>query len=94
MAIHIELKVMPQSGKQGFLYDKNGTLKCFLKSPPEGGKANSELIKFISNALGVPQENIMIVQGATARKKRISIRTAMSQTTVLEKLGLEIQQKI
>jgi uncharacterized protein (TIGR00251 family) len=91
MAIHLEIKVTPQSGKQQFLRDKSGIIKCFLKSPPEDGKANNELVKLLSKTLSVPQEQIIILQGVTARKKVIKIETPLNIQAILHKLGLEVQ---
>lgn len=91
MAVHIEIKVTPQSGKQQFVHDKSGIIKCFLKSAPEGGKANNELIKLLSKILSVPQEHVMIMQGITARKKIIKIETPLNTQAILHKLGLEVQ---
>lgn len=91
MAVRLEIKVTPQSGKQQFVADKSGIIKCFLKSAPEGGKANIELIKLLSKMISVPQEQIMILQGATARKKLIKIETSLSNQAILHLLGLEVQ---
>ena len=45
MALIITVKVVPASGRNQWVIDKSGALKCFLKSPAEQGKANKELIK-------------------------------------------------
>lgn len=94
MAVRLELKVCPQSGKQGFSRDKSGMIKCQLKSPPEGGKANEELIKLIGKILRIPQENIIILQGITARKKLIKIETNETLDQIIQKLGIQTQTTI
>jgi uncharacterized protein (TIGR00251 family) len=86
MPIFIEIKVIPNSGKQECKQDLNGTIKCYLKSAPEGGKANTELIKFISKKIGTPQYNILITSGATLRNKRIKIKTNLNIEEILQKL--------
>ena len=53
MTIVLDIKVVPSSGKQRIEVDKTGKLKCHLKSPPEKGKANHELIKFLSQKLSL-----------------------------------------
>ena len=65
----LELKVVPQAGKQGFIRDKSGIIKCFLKSPPEDGKANQELIKLLSKTLKIPQASIQLLMCATSAKR-------------------------
>ena len=95
MAIFLEIKVFPAAGKQGCTPHTAPptnallSLKCFLKSVPEGGKANAELVKMLSKQLGVPQESITITSGATGRKKRVKIEAALSREEILEKLGIQ-----
>lgn len=91
MALILELKVVPLSGKQHCMSDKAGMLKCYLKSPPEGGKANAELCKFLSKVLKIPQEHVSILAGATSRKKVIKLDTTLSREHVYELLGIEQQ---
>lgn len=49
------------------------TVKIRLTAPPVEGKANEELIKFLSDVLGVPKTSMEIVAGATGRDKLVSI---------------------
>ena len=91
MALILELKVVPLSGKQRCFLDKAGILKCYLKSAPEGGKANNELCKFLSKALKIPQEHVTILAGATSRKKVIKLDTTLPREQVYELLGIEQQ---
>ena len=94
MSITIEIKVIPRSGRQQFTMDLSGTIKCFLKSAPVGGKANAELIKFISKLLKIPQDCVAIVQGAKSRKKRIKIDVDLEPNEILGKLGIEVQMSL
>lgn len=49
------------------------TVKIRLKAPPVEGKANKELIKFLSKVLGIPKTKMKIVAGETGRDKLVSI---------------------
>jgi uncharacterized protein (TIGR00251 family) len=91
MAFIFDVKVFPSSGKIGWSIDKTGNLKCYLKSPAEQGKANGELIKSLSKALGIPQDMISIATGAQSRKKRIKIDVEMTYNRLLELLGIDWQ---
>jgi uncharacterized protein (TIGR00251 family) len=91
MVLTFEIKVVPSSGRVAWAYDKNGTLKCFLSSPPEKGKANKELIKLIAKVLNVPQLSVAIVSGATTRNKRIEVETLATFDQFVTALGLEKQ---
>ena len=87
MALTIDLKVVPSAGKQAWKLDKAGRLVCYLKSAPERGLANRELIHLLAKALKVPQAAIKIVMGKTSRKKRMSIAQEISQAQLYAALG-------
>ena len=89
MFLIIDVKVMPQSGRQSFQLDKNGQLKCYLTSAPEKGKANQELIKFVAKILKIPQHHIDLVSGQTTRLKKLKIFTKLTYEQFL-KLVLEL----
>jgi uncharacterized protein len=56
------------------LFQINGNeIKVSIKSKPEHGKANQELIKLLSNYFQVSSEKIKIVQGIKSRKKVVHI---------------------
>ena len=94
MPVQLIIKVAPSSGRQSFVVDKNGQLKCYLKSPPEKGLANKELIKILANALKVSQDAVTIVGGLTSRTKRILIQTTMTLAEVEAILGVERQRSL
>jgi uncharacterized protein (TIGR00251 family) len=50
-----------------------GMLKIRLAAPPVDGKANSELIRFVAAAFGVPLRAVAIVAGAASRHKEVEI---------------------
>lgn len=93
MAFYLELKVVPSSGAQKWVLDKSGALKCWLKSPPEDGKANRELISLIAQVLKIPQSSVTITQGLTARKKVVRISTNQTLQDFLRGIGIESTQK-
>lgn len=45
-----------------------------IKSQPERGKANRELVKRLSQHFGVPEASIRIVAGLASRKKIVEIK--------------------
>jgi len=93
MSIILEISVIPQSGKNEFFFDENEILKFYLKSAPEKGKANKELIETLSKLLKIPQYKIYIISGAVSRRKRIKIDTELSKEIMLEMLYRNITRK-
>ncbi len=91
MPFIFNVKVTPSSGKSRWSMDKSGNLKCYVKSPAEGGKANAELIKSLAKALNITQSMITIVAGELSRKKRIKIDVDITFDILLQLLGVDWQ---
>jgi len=49
------------------------TIKIAIVAPPEKGKANRELIKFLSKEFGVAKSNISIISGMTTKNKLVKV---------------------
>ncbi|MCX6710355.1 MAG: DUF167 family protein [Candidatus Woesearchaeota archaeon] len=64
-----EVHARPSSGRLEFSYDEDKkAVIAFLKAPPKGGKANSELLRALSKISGKKFE---IISGASSRNKII-----------------------
>lgn len=50
-----------------------GDPKLRVAAKPEDGKANAEVIAFLSRALDVPKSDVRIISGLTARRKRLEL---------------------
>lgn len=73
MTFHV--KVRPNASKtqlKGQLAD--GTYKMDVAAVPEDGKANIELIEFLSHACNVSRAEIEILSGETSPRKKIRIK--------------------
>jgi uncharacterized protein (TIGR00251 family) len=94
MALRLEIKVVPSSGKLSFAIDKQHRLKCYLKAQAEEGKANYELIKFVAKTCNVTQRDVDIVSGLISRNKILLITTDITYEQFLKISGLEKQTKL
>ena len=82
--------VQPNASRNEVLGFKDGVLHVRIAAPPIKGKANRELIKFLSDILGISKGSLTIERGMTSKRKVIVIR-GLTQNQVmgqLEKLGL------
>ena len=52
---------------------EDGTIKVRLTAPPVEGKANTSLIKFLAEILGVSQSDIEIIAGENGRNKLVAV---------------------
>jgi len=71
----IKLIVKPNSAATGVYGIYMNRIKIKLAAVPEKGKANKELIKFISGKTGIPKKNIKIIAGEKSIYKEISIKS-------------------
>ena len=94
MALIIEVKVIPSSGRNKWVLEENGLLKCFLKSAPERGLANKELIKLITHVVDLPKTDVYLLSGDKNRNKRVKINRELSYEQFLDLLGIEYQKKV
>ncbi len=79
----LRVKVTPNSSKTkivGKVFDEKNQehLKINLTAVPEDGKANEELVKFLSKVLKIPKSKIEILRGETSRVKTVKIFTTQS----------------
>jgi len=69
----INVKVIPKSSRSEVVGFENGILKVKLTAPPEGGKANKQLIDVLAKYFKVPKRAIIILKGETSRQKVVEI---------------------
>ncbi len=72
----IRVRISPNSSScavNGVMDSADGSklLKISLKSVPEKGKANKELIDFLAQKMRIPKIDIELVSGETQRVKKI-----------------------
>lgn len=75
------VKVTPNARRSemaGWSEDERGrpVLLVRLAAPPVDGKANRELVEFLSDALGCAKSRVILVRGEGARQKVLEIPDA------------------
>jgi uncharacterized protein (TIGR00251 family) len=63
----------------------DGVFRVRIAAPPARGKANRELLAFLSQLLGVSQNSVTITKGHTSRSKVVAV-SGLSQEEVLGRL--------
>lgn len=69
----VNVKVIPRSKTVSIEMLENGTLKVKVRSSPEKGRANRELIEVLAQHYGVGRRNVVIESGKKKNIKRVSI---------------------
>lgn len=59
-----------RSAVQGLAGD---ALKVAIQAPPEKGKANDELVRFLARTLGLRRPQVTLVKGDTSRDKVVRV---------------------
>jgi hypothetical protein len=71
---YLRIKVIPKSNRNEVVdIMDDETIKIRIKAVPEKGKANKELISFLSDELNLPKENFKIISGKNDPLKLIKI---------------------
>ena len=67
------VRVYPNADRNEIVSLINGVLRVRISAPPVKGRANIELIGFLSRFLGISKDSISIVKGHTNRNKLVVI---------------------
>lgn len=68
------VRVTPRASRNQIMeLQSDGTVRVHIAAAPVDDQANHELVKFMSEVLGVPKSRIDIVAGASGRDKIIAV---------------------
>ena len=83
----ITVQVHPNAARNGVIGVREGVLHVRIAAPPVDGKANRELVSFLSERLGIGRGSISIHRGITGRRKTVTI-AGLERDEILGLLGL------
>jgi uncharacterized protein len=69
----ITVHVQPNAGRNAVVSLDDGILRVKIAAPPVEGKANQQLIIFLSKVLNLRKSDISIDKGTTGRNKLLTI---------------------
>ena len=81
----ISVKIQPGASRNEVLGLQNDVLRIKIAAPPEKGKANKELVDFLSERLDIARAVIEIVSGYTSRQKVIAVK-GLSKQEIIKRL--------
>lgn len=87
--ITLIIKVSPGAKKTRLLSANKEApwIKIAIASPPEKGKANCDLISFLSEMFDISASDCVVLSGHTSTKKRVSVAKKMSYDECLKYLS-------
>jgi uncharacterized protein (TIGR00251 family) len=81
-AVILSVRVVPKASRSEIVGLEGDTLRVRVAAPPERGKANKELIKLLAGTFGVRNNQVEIVSGQKARRKRVRVEGVDSRTVL------------
>jgi len=72
--VRIEVQAHPGAKRNQIVRFEEGVWHLKIAAPPTEGKANKELIEFLSEVLDISKSLIMIEKGTTGHRKLISLQ--------------------
>lgn len=69
----LTLHVQPNARRTEFAGLHGDALKVRIAAPATDNRANSELVEFLGDRLGIPKSAVAILSGATSRRKVVEI---------------------
>jgi uncharacterized protein (TIGR00251 family) len=90
--IKIWVQVQPNARSNEVQGEKDGIWQLKIAAPPVKGKANQELVRFLSDVLQISKRNLEIEKGLTGRRKLIGISN-LSLKQVRARLNKEVGQQ-
>jgi uncharacterized protein len=70
--LRLEIKAVPGASKTELAGIKDGRLRIRLAAAPEDGKANAELLNFLSKTFDCPKRDLRLISGEKSRLKIIA----------------------
>jgi uncharacterized protein (TIGR00251 family) len=84
--VKLTVQVQPQAGRNAVVNFTDNVLKIKITAPPVEGKANQELVKYLSKQLGIRKSDILIDKGLTGRRKTVII-TGIDSTELQSRIS-------
>ena len=88
----ITVQVQPNASQSKITRFEQGVWYLKIAAPPIKGRANQELLKFLSDTLGVSKSSLTIEKGMTSKRKLIAIQ-GLSQNQVTRQLEPQIRSE-
>lgn len=82
----ISVQVYPNATRNEVAGFRDGVWQVRISAPPVKGKANKELISFLSEVLGVGRSSLSLAKGHASRNKVIAI-DGLTQEEIMKSLS-------
>lgn len=80
----LSVRITPGAKRNAITALKEGIWCIKIAAPPVEGKANEELIAYLSQLLGVRRSSLSVLKGRTSRNKLVSVSGLTQQDIILK----------
>ena len=80
--VRLAVKAKPRAKTSRVVRAEGVSIDVALAAPPVDGAANDELLRVLSEVLGVPRSALAIVRGTSGRQKVVEVRGASAAEVV------------
>lgn len=74
------VKVVPGASRTRYLGPWRNLARIAVAAPPEKGKANQALVRYLADLLGLPKRSISVIRGHSSPVKKIRIEQVEAAT--------------
>ena len=74
VSCRLKVKAVPGASRSEIVGRLGEALKIRVAAPPEGGKANREILELLAERLGLPAAAVTLVSGAASSAKVVELR--------------------
>lgn len=72
--VRISVFAVPRASRSEVAGEHDGRLRVRLAAPPVDGAANTQLVRFFADLLGVSKSAVSVAQGSTGRRKTVEVQ--------------------
>lgn len=65
----IAVRVTPKASRNAVVVDEDGSIRVYVTTVPEDGKATAAVQKLLAKAVGVAKSRLELIRGQTSRDK-------------------------
>ena len=87
-SVRLTLNVKTQRSETKLFCEPDGTLTIHVAAPPVKGRANHEIVRWLSKTLRTPSSNVRLVAGLYSNVKIIEI-AGMTEAEIAPILGIK-----
>lgn len=81
----LSIRVQPGAARSEVSGPYGDALRVRVAAPANDGKANTELVRFLAEALGVPRSAVSITRGSSSRDKVVRVEPIDLDLTRLQR---------